>query len=114
MAKKKPKSTKTASKSAAKGAKSDAKVKAKAKPASEAKARGGAKATPAKAAGAKATNLSETAPRRPARTPEIVTTLSHDEIARRAYEIWVRKGRPLGHDEENWRQAEQELAAAKA
>lgn len=44
----------------------------------------------------------------PAPTP----TPTHEQIAKRAYEIWVAKGRPVGLDEENWRQAEAELRAA--
>ena len=34
---------------------------------------------------------------------------THDEVARRAYEIWLRKGCPPNSDAENWHQAEQEL-----
>lgn len=32
-----------------------------------------------------------------------------DQIAERAYYIWLRKGRPIGQDHENWIEAEQEL-----
>ena len=35
---------------------------------------------------------------------------THDDIARKAYEIWLAKGRPLGQDEQNWCEAEAELA----
>ena len=38
---------------------------------------------------------------------------SHDEIARRAFEIWVAKGRPTGQDAVNWSQAERELAGGR-
>jgi hypothetical protein len=34
---------------------------------------------------------------------------THQQIAKRAFELWVAKGRPHGKDEENWRQAEREL-----
>ena len=34
---------------------------------------------------------------------------SHADIARRAYDIYVRKGRQPGQCEQNWRQSEQEL-----
>ena len=34
---------------------------------------------------------------------------SRDEIASRAYQIYVRKGQPEGHDLENWLEAETEL-----
>lgn len=48
--------------------------------------------------------------------PEIVITMTHDQIAERAYQIWVEKGRPTGTDSENWAEAEaqlRELASAK-
>ncbi len=35
----------------------------------------------------------------------------HDAIARRAYEIYERNGRPEGRDAEHWRQAEAEIRA---
>ena len=35
--------------------------------------------------------------------------LSQEQIARRAWAIWVKKGRPAGQDEQNWLQAESEL-----
>ena len=34
---------------------------------------------------------------------------SHEDIARRAYDIYVKKGRPQGQCRQNWREAEQEL-----
>jgi hypothetical protein len=34
---------------------------------------------------------------------------SHDDIARRAYEIYVKKGCQQGQCKQNWRQAEQDL-----
>jgi hypothetical protein len=37
------------------------------------------------------------------------TAPSHDEIAARAYQVYVRKGRPEGRDTENWLEAEAEL-----
>ncbi|HEX7008661.1 MAG TPA: DUF2934 domain-containing protein [Phycisphaeraceae bacterium] len=42
-----------------------------------------------------------------------VVTLTHEEIARRAYEIWLAKGKPIGQDEQNWHEAERELRAAR-
>ena len=48
----------------------------------------------------------------PAGNPRITVTLTHDQIAKRAYEIWVAKGRPQGKDLENWQQAERELRGA--
>ena len=39
---------------------------------------------------------------------------SPEEIARRAYEIWLRRGGGAGHDAEDWAQAELELAVSSA
>jgi hypothetical protein len=36
-------------------------------------------------------------------------TISYEDIARRAYEIWEREGRPAGNEQENWGRAEEEL-----
>ena len=41
--------------------------------------------------------------------PEVVITMSHDQIAERAYQIWVEKGRPVGTDSDNWAEAESQL-----
>ena len=35
---------------------------------------------------------------------------THEQIARRAYEIWVQSGYVTGRDAENWAQAERELS----
>ena len=37
--------------------------------------------------------------------------IPHDKIEARAYEIWVRKGKPHGQDLQNWVEAEAELRA---
>jgi hypothetical protein len=37
---------------------------------------------------------------------------THDEIARRAYEIFIERGRPEGQDQEHWFAAEAQLTAA--
>jgi hypothetical protein len=37
---------------------------------------------------------------------------SHERIAARAYEIWQATGRPSGHDQEHWFQAERELSTS--
>ncbi len=34
---------------------------------------------------------------------------THEEIAKRAYEIWLSGSREPGHDQEHWLQAEREL-----
>lgn len=36
---------------------------------------------------------------------------AHEQIARRAYEIWLQSGCVCGRDAENWAQAERELIA---
>jgi len=38
-------------------------------------------------------------------------TLTYDQIAARAFEVWERKGKPDGQDMANWREAEAELLA---
>ena len=44
--------------------------------------------------------------------PAPASRLTHEQIAQRAYEIWLAKGQPIGLDEEIWRQAETELSPA--
>ncbi len=44
----------------------------------------------------------------------VVTTLSHDAIAERAYELFVQSGRQHGRDLEHWLAAEQQLLSASA
>ncbi len=46
--------------------------------------------------------------------PRVVMTLTHEQIAQRAYEIWQRKGQPRGRDYENWVEAEAELLNGRA
>jgi hypothetical protein len=43
--------------------------------------------------------------------PAALLDIPHDKIAARAYEIWVRKGKPHGQDFKNWVEAEAELRA---
>ena len=43
-----------------------------------------------------------------AKGPVTNPVVTHDAIARRAYEIYVEKGRLQGQSEQNWLQAEQE------
>jgi predicted phage tail protein len=44
-----------------------------------------------------------------AAAPTVVTTVTQDDVARVAYAIWERKGRPSGQDAANWAEAEREL-----
>ena len=39
--------------------------------------------------------------------------VSRDEVAQRAYQLWVTAGQPIGRDLEYWLQAEAELLAAR-
>ncbi len=32
--------------------------------------------------------------------------LTHEQIAKLAYEVWLRKGQPKGQDQQNWLEAE--------
>ena len=47
-------------------------------------------------------------PQKVAQVPVTNTAVTHDDIARRAYEIYVEKGCLQGQSEQNWQQAEQE------
>jgi hypothetical protein len=40
-----------------------------------------------------------------------ISTISHENIARRAYQIWEEAGRREGNEEIHWAQAERELRA---
>ena len=42
-------------------------------------------------------------------SPTDISGPSHEQIARRAYELWEERGRPHGSDEEDWHRAEHEL-----
>ena len=46
-------------------------------------------------------------------TSRIAADPDRDEVARRAYQIYLRKGQPEGHDLENWLEAERELKAER-
>ena len=39
----------------------------------------------------------------------VVSEISHNDIARRAYEIYVKNGYQQGQSQQNWQQAEEEL-----
>jgi hypothetical protein len=42
------------------------------------------------------------------------TTASHDDVARRAYELFQARGSEPGHDLEHWLDAERELSGTPA
>lgn len=50
----------------------------------------------------------------PLTPPALKLVIPSEKIAARAYEIWVRKGRPHGTDDQNWLEAEVELRAEYA
>jgi hypothetical protein len=37
------------------------------------------------------------------------SALTHDQIAQRAHDIWLQRGRPDGEDKQNWYEAEAQL-----
>jgi hypothetical protein len=47
----------------------------------------------------------------PAAQPATPTKVSHERIAMRAYEKWVKRGCPHGSDQKDWLEAEAELKA---
>jgi len=44
--------------------------------------------------------------------PGVITVPTHEQIAKRAYAIFVKSGRKLGQCTQNWRQAEHDLRTA--
>jgi hypothetical protein len=50
----------------------------------------------------------------PSSTPSTPVKIPHDKIAMRAYEKWVKRGRPHGTDQQDWAEAEAELKAEHA
>ena len=45
---------------------------------------------------------------------QVELKITHDQIARRAYEIWLAKGRLPGQEQQNWYEAEAELIQRKS
>jgi hypothetical protein len=43
--------------------------------------------------------------------PSPLAQVPHDKIAQRAYEKWIKRGRPQGTDKQDWMEAESELRA---
>jgi hypothetical protein len=73
------------------------------------------KSSAAKSSAAPTAAPAAAAPARPAAgSVHVTTTLSHEAVAKLAYEIWVKKGRVPGRDQENWREAEAQLSRAGA
>jgi Protein of unknown function (DUF2934) len=57
------------------------------------------------------TVVKDVKPRGKSSPAEVGQAPSLEQISVRAYEIWLRKGRPLGQDQRNWLEAEAELKA---
>jgi hypothetical protein len=53
-----------------------------------------------------------TPPPAPPTSPQV--RIPHDKIAMRAYEKWVKRGRPHGSDVQDWMEAEAELKSEYA
>lgn len=43
--------------------------------------------------------------------PDWKFEVQHDDIARRAYELWLAEGRPAGRETQHWLEAENQLRA---
>ncbi len=80
----------------------------KAKPKKSASTKSGARKTTS--AKSKTTSAKKSTARKPRVSKPVV--VSHDDIALRAYQIWMEKGQPVGEDVINWQQAEAELSTA--
>jgi hypothetical protein len=61
------------------------------------------------AAGPAVAEPAKTAPLATAPAPEP----TYEEIAARAYDVWIAAGRPEGRDHENWMEAERQLRAER-
>jgi hypothetical protein len=55
--------------------------------------------------------MSRVVPSHPGHTPTSTVKVPHEKIAMRAYEKWVKRGRPQGTDKQDWIEAENELKA---
>ena len=62
-----------------------------------------------------ATKMPSTSRRTTAQSPRVPTaTISHEAIARLAYQNWQKRGCPIGDDQRDWLTAEAELTAEQA
>ncbi len=78
----------------------------KTKPATKSGNKAATKAKPTPRAKAKA---ADNVPEPAAKLPEIVLTLTHDQIAERAYGVWEAHHKAPGRDCDNWYEAEDQL-----
>lgn len=94
--------------------KSISKVKTKTKAVTKTAAKTGAKAKSKPASGKPANKPVKKSTKKTKKTdltPVIVA--NYDDVAAKAYEIWLAKGRPIGQDEQNWLEAEAAVAGKK-
>lgn len=63
----------------------------------------------AKRASAKKPSVRSTKPKSTKAKSKAALAVTHDQIAKRAYELWLGYGRPIGKDQILWLQAEHEL-----
>jgi hypothetical protein len=56
-------------------------------------------------------DVKKSEPNQPNESPEpnVLETVSEDAISALAYQLWHQRGCPIGSDQEDWFQAEQEL-----
>ncbi len=55
--------------------------------------------------------MKQPSPLPPPRRRPAAIAISPEQIAKRAYELWLGQGCPSGHETENWLEAERELQA---
>jgi len=65
-------------------------------------------------ASAPARKKTVTRKKRAAPAPVAITTITHAQIAKQAYLLWLEKGQPAGMDDRIWREAESVLTEAMA
>jgi hypothetical protein len=58
--------------------------------------------------------MSRGASSQPSHSSTGTVKVPHDKIAQRAYEKWVKRGKPQGTAEQDWTEAEKELKAEYA
>jgi len=95
-------------------AKPKTKAKATAKTASKTATKAARKSAPKIKAGQKSAKPAKPAIVTPAEAtikvkPRTVQAPTHNQIAVKAYEIWIAMGQPVGQDAENWEAAKQAL-----
>lgn len=104
-------SKKSTTKSAAKTPKTQAAPAVKVSAKTPAKPKAAAQTATRAAPKAKAKTTAKAGSSKSTAKTVICRAPSQEAISLRAYEIWLRKGKPWGQDESNWLEAEAELTA---